>query len=157
SSPIMELFGGPPWKCSELVELDIHCGSTYRILLHVLNRSLTLWQCPTTDNSLITIVESWPLLTSLRFDDMDLTDRALIGLASARCGETITFLEVRGCRRITGVGLRQAVTRFPHLRRLIINTSVPSSLAIELFDGPPWECPELVELDIEHFKVRSST
>jgi F-box-like/Leucine Rich repeat len=111
-----------------------------------------------TDASIIAIVESCPLLVSLDISRSQVTDNALIALASidsSRCRETITHLNLSICKHITSVGVRQIVTRLTYLRTLIIRGC--SSLSNDLFGDPSWKCTELAELDISFINIESST
>jgi hypothetical protein len=83
-----------------------------------------------------------------------ITDNALVALATARDRETITSLNLAGCNHITHTGLRQVVDNFTRLRYLNIRSC--KSLTNELFAEPPWKCTELNELCIGSLNVGST-
>jgi Leucine-rich repeat (LRR) protein len=88
--------------------------------------SLNISKCETiTDDSLTAIAESCPLLVSLDVRHTQITDNALVALATARCRETITSLDLTGCNRITHTGLRQVVDSFTRLRHFNIRCYKP--------------------------------
>jgi Leucine-rich repeat (LRR) protein len=118
-------------------------------------KSLNISKCEIiTDDSLTAIAKSCPLLASLDAGETQITDNALVALATARCRETITTLRLAGCNHITHNGLRQVVDNFTRLRYLSIRGC--KLLTDELFAEPPWKCTKLNELYIGLLNVGST-
>jgi F-box-like/Leucine Rich repeat len=128
--------GCPTLEDLDFYDTDISDFSVHLVARHLPHiRSLSLASCKgVRDDSLIAIAESCSRLTSLDISYTRLTDRSLFALASARCRETITHLNLDGCNRITDAGLQKIVTQLPHQQNLVI-TSDPT-LVGDLFNDP---------------------
>jgi F-box-like/Leucine Rich repeat len=118
-------------------------------------RSLNLTSCTKiTDISIFAIAESCQSLTTLHFDNTKLTDTALFTLASARCRKTISIFSLKFCKHVTDAGVKQVVTQFSSLQRLILCHCY--LLTKNLFDGVTWNCTSLTELDLSFINIGSS-